>query len=68
MALADTYYAGSVLHPDTYYAGSVLHPEKFADINPEEKADEIFEKLLGQKFYDVLKENGYEFRQVQIGE
>ena len=53
---------------DTYYAGSVLYPEKFADINPEEKADEIFEKLLGQKFYDTLKENGYEFRQVQIGE
>lgn len=53
---------------DTYYAGSVLYPEKFADIDPEEKANEIFEKLLGQKFYDVLKENGYEFRQVQIGE
>ena len=53
---------------DTYYAGSVLYPEKFADINQEEKADEIFEKLLGQKFYDTLKENGYEFRQVQIGE
>ena len=53
---------------DTYYAGSVLYPEKFADINPAEKADEIFEKLLGEKFYGVLKENGYEFRQVQIGE
>lgn len=53
---------------DTYYAGSVLYPEKFADVNPEEKANEIFEKLLGEKFYDVLKENGYEFRQVQIGE
>lgn len=53
---------------DTYYAGTVLYPEKFADVNPAEKADEIFEKLLGEKFYDTLKENGYEFRQVQIGE
>lgn len=53
---------------DTYYAGTVLYPEKFADVDPAEKADEIFEKLLGEKFYDTLKENGYEFRQVQIGE
>lgn len=53
---------------DTYYAGTVLYPEKFADVNPAEKADEIFEELLGEKFYDTLKENGYEFRQVQIGE
>lgn len=53
---------------DTYYAGTVLYPEKFADVDPAEKADEIFEKLLGEKFYDILKENGYEFRQVQIGE
>lgn len=53
---------------DTYYAGTVLYPENFADVDPAEKADEIFEKLLGEKFYDTLKENGYEFRQVQIGE
>lgn len=53
---------------DTYYAGTVLYPENFADVDQAEKADEIFEKLLGEKFYDTLKENGYEFRQVQIGE
>ena len=53
---------------DTYYAGTILYPEQFADINPEEKADEIFNKLLGTDFYKDLKENGYEFRQIQIGE
>ena len=53
---------------DTYYAGTVLYPERFADIDPGKKADEIFEKLLGQKFYGTLKENGYEFRQIQITE
>lgn len=53
---------------DTYYAASILYPEQFADINPEEKADEIFNKLLGKDFYKDLKENGYEFRQIQIGE
>lgn len=53
---------------DTYYAATVLYPDQFADINPEEKADEIFNKLLGTDFYKDLKENGYEFRQIQIGE
>lgn len=46
---------------NTYYIGSILYPEKFADINPIEKADEIFNKLLGSNFYDVLKGRGYEF-------
>ena len=53
---------------DTYYAGTVLYPERFSDIDPEEKADEIFEKLLGTEFYGTLKENGYEFKEVVIGQ
>ncbi len=53
---------------DTYYAASVLYPEQFADVNPEEKAAEIFEMLLGENFYEDLKANGYEFRQITIGE
>lgn len=53
---------------DTYYATSVLYPEQFADVDPEEKAAEIFEMLLGENFYEDLKANGYEFRQITIGE
>lgn len=53
---------------DTYYAASVLYPEQFADVDPEEKAAEIFEMLLGENFYEDLKANGYEFRQITIGE
>lgn len=52
---------------DTYYAATILYPEQFSDIDPAEKADEIFNKLLGTDFYEVLKENGYEFRQIEIG-
>ena len=33
-----------------------------------EKADEIFETMLGVKFYDTLKANGYEFKEMKIGE
>lgn len=52
---------------DTYYAASILYPEEFADVDPVEKAGEIFETLLGTDFYGDLKENGYEFRTIEIG-
>lgn len=53
---------------DTYYAASILYPEQFADVDPVKKAGEIFGTLLGKDIYGDLKENGYEFRPIQIGE
>ena len=53
---------------DAYYAGKVLYPEQFADVDIAQKTDEIFETMLGVKFYDTLKANGYEFREMKIGE
>lgn len=52
---------------DTYYAASVLYPEQFADVDPEEKAGEIFMKLLGKNFYEDLKAEGYGFQKIVIG-
>lgn len=34
---------------DSYYIGSVLYPEAFADIDPEEKFDEICSFMLGKE-------------------
>ena len=53
---------------DAYYAACVMYPQQFADIDPVAKAEEIFEKLLGVNPYADLKEAGYEFRPIQIGE
>ena len=53
---------------DAYYAACVLYPEQFADIDPVAKAGEIFEMLLGANPYEDLKEAGYEFRPIKIGE
>lgn len=53
---------------DTYYAAAILYKEQFADVDPEKKADEIFNQLLGTGLYGDLKENGYEFRKIQLGE
>ena len=45
-----------------------MYPDQFKDIDPVEKAGEIFEKLLGTNPYADLKEAGYEFRPITIGE
>ena len=53
---------------DVYYAACVLYPERFADIDPEQKAGEIFGMLLGVDPYDDLKEAGYALEPIKIGE
>ena len=53
---------------DAYYAACMIYPEQFADIDPVAKAGEIFEMLLGANPYADLKEAGYEFRPIEIGE
>lgn len=52
---------------DAYYAGTIIFPEKFADIDFEKKADEIFTEMLGQPYLQVLKDNGNGFGTVTIG-
>ncbi|BAP63375.1 iron ABC transporter substrate-binding protein [Methanococcus maripaludis] len=47
---------GTVL-ANTYYIGTVLYPEEFSDIDPEAKADEIYEFLVGEAVYDKMAEN-----------
>ena len=53
---------------DAYYAACVIYPEQFADVDPIEKAGEIFTMLLGKNPYNDLKEAGYEFRPISIGQ
>ena len=53
---------------DAYYAACIMYPEQFKDVDPVAKAGEIFEKLLGANPYEDLKEAGYEFRPIKIGE
>lgn len=53
---------------DAYYAACVIYPEQFQDVDPLAKAGEIFEKLLGTNPYADLKEAGYEFRPIKIGQ
>ena len=50
-----------------YYMATVIYPEAFADVDPVEKANEIFKMLLGaDDFYSTLNEAGYSFGPVDI--
>ncbi|MBF7097865.1 ABC transporter substrate-binding protein [Alkalibacter mobilis] len=53
---------------NAFYAGKVIYPQQFSEIDPVEKADEIFTIMLGQPFYDRMAADGYEFRRIAIGE
>jgi len=56
---------GTVL-ANTYYLGSVLYPEHFAEIDPEAKADEIYEFMVGERVYQQMAEHFRGFKQIQL--
>ena len=45
---------GTVL-ANAYYIGSVLYPDAFSDIDPEVKANEIYQMLLGSPIYQDMQ-------------
>ncbi|MCQ5341258.1 MAG: iron ABC transporter substrate-binding protein, partial [Candidatus Methanomethylicia archaeon] len=38
---------------DAYYIGKILYPEKFKDVDPEKKANEIFQVFIGKPIYQA---------------
>lgn len=53
---------------DAYYAAFILYPKQFADVDIEGKTGEIFQMILGSNPYNDLKEAGYAFKPITIGE
>jgi iron complex transport system substrate-binding protein len=39
---------------DAYFVGKILYPDRFADIDPEEKADEIYTFFVGKPVFSAL--------------
>lgn len=58
---------GSVL-ADAYFVGSVCYPECFKDTDPERKADEIYEFLVGKPVFSQMNAsfNGLAFTQINL--
>jgi iron complex transport system substrate-binding protein len=44
-----------ILFANAYFIGKVIYPDKFKDIVPQKKAEEIFRKFLGINVYNDLK-------------
>lgn len=42
---------------DSYYIGKVLYPDRFADVDPKQKADEIYTKFVGKPVFSTLNGN-----------
>lgn len=43
-----------VVLTDAYYIGTILYPNQFADIDPVQKANEIYEFLVGAPLYEQM--------------
>lgn len=44
----------ATMFADAYYMGKVLYPDRFADVDPAKKADEIYTEFLGMPLYQKL--------------
>ena len=51
---------------DAYFLGKVIYPNAFEDIEPAEKADEIYRGLLGQDVYGKMVESYREFGKLEL--
>ncbi|MBF0507323.1 MAG: ABC transporter substrate-binding protein [Deltaproteobacteria bacterium] len=51
---------------NAYFTGHVLYPEKFADLNPGQKADEIFRFFTGVACYDQMRKEFGGYQQLQF--
>jgi iron complex transport system substrate-binding protein len=53
---------------DAYYLGKIICPTAFADIDPAQKADEIYRSLLGQPAYAQMVESFGGFKQLNLSQ
>jgi iron complex transport system substrate-binding protein len=42
---------------DAYFIGKTIYPDRFDDVDPEKKADEIFTMFVGKPVFDQMKTN-----------
>ncbi len=51
---------------NAYYIGKVLYPEKFKDVEPQKKADEIYKFLVGKPVYEDMANDWEGFRKFEF--
>ncbi len=53
---------------DAYYIGKVIYPERFKEIDPEKKADEIYKFLVGKPVYGKMRKDFGGFGRIKFEE
>jgi iron complex transport system substrate-binding protein len=53
---------------DAYFLGKILYPEAFVDVDPAQKADEIYQALLGQPVYAQMAAAFGEFGELNFND
>ncbi|WPD23359.1 MAG: ABC transporter substrate-binding protein [Candidatus Electrothrix scaldis] len=56
-----------IAYADAYVIGKTLYSDRFQDIEPASKADEIFQAFIGMKGYEALKKEYGGFQQLVLG-
>lgn len=51
---------------DTYFIGATIYPDQFADVDLKAKYSEIYTTLLGVDFYQVMQQNGMDFKSLSF--
>ena len=51
---------------DAYFIGFTVFPDQFSDLDAETVYQEVFETMLGTDYYQTMKENGMDFKQLSI--
>ncbi|MEW5762245.1 MAG: iron ABC transporter substrate-binding protein [Bacillota bacterium] len=51
---------------DAYYAGKVIYPDRFGDVDPAKKADEIYTFLLGKPVYTRMAQDFGGFKKLTL--
>ncbi|HET98658.1 MAG TPA: iron ABC transporter substrate-binding protein [Desulfurivibrio alkaliphilus] len=57
-----------IAYANAYFIGQTLHPQRFNEIDPAAKADEIFQHFIGLPAYEALKGEYHGFGRVRFGE
>lgn len=52
---------------DAYFAGTIIFPQRFQDIDPIKKSDEIYQFLLGKPLYAEMKQDLGGFKKLELG-
>jgi len=52
---------------DAYYIGKVLYPERFVDVDPVKKAEEIYETHVGVPVYEQIASRFGGFKKLELG-